>query len=75
MLAGLLAQGQPAEKAAVLAAFLHGYAADRIAERTGPAGLLAEDLARELPAAAQALREAAAGPAAEPRLAAAFPEP
>jgi NAD(P)H-hydrate epimerase len=75
MLAGLLAQGQPADEAAVLAAFLHGFAADRIAESSGPAGLLAEDLARELPEAAQALREAAAAPAAEPRLAAAFPEP
>ena len=62
MLAGLLAQGQPADEAAVLAAFLHGFAADRIAERSGPAGLLAEDLARELPAAAQALREAAGRP-------------
>jgi hypothetical protein len=59
----------------VLAAFLHGFAADRIAESNGPAGLLAEDLARELPTATQALREAAAAPVAEPRLAAAFPEP
>jgi len=75
MLAGLLAQGQQADEAAVLAVFLHGFAADRIAESNGPAGLLAEDLARELPAAAQALREAAAAPVAEPRLAAAFPEP
>ena len=75
MLAGLLAQGQPADEAAVLAAFLHGFAADRIAQSTGPAGLLAEDLARELPAAAQALREAAAAPAGAPRLATAFPEP
>jgi NAD(P)H-hydrate epimerase len=75
MLAGLLAQGQAAEEAAVVAAFLHGFAADRISESSGPAGLLAEDLAQELPAAAQALREAAATPVAGPLLATAFPEP
>jgi NAD(P)H-hydrate epimerase len=75
MVAGLLAQGRPPFEAAALAAYLHGFAADRIATRRGPAGLLAGDLARELPEAAQALRAAAAAPAPGARLAVAFPEP
>jgi NAD(P)H-hydrate epimerase len=73
MLTGLLAQGLGAFEAATLAAYLHGFAADRLAQQQGPAGLLAGDLAAELPAAAQALRVAPPAPAL--RLAAAFPEP
>jgi NAD(P)H-hydrate epimerase len=75
MVTGLLAQGLDAAEAAALAAYLHGFAADRCAARGGAAGLLAGDLARELPEAAQALREAAAAPAFGARLALAFPEP
>jgi NAD(P)H-hydrate epimerase len=78
MVAGLLAQGLDARTAAGLAAFLHGFAGDRLAERTGPSGLLASDLVRELPAAADALRRAASEAPREPafaRLAVAFPEP
>jgi NAD(P)H-hydrate epimerase len=75
MLAGLLAQGVPAREAAALAAFLHGFAGDRLAARHGPSGLLAGDLAREIPAASQALREAAAAPVPRASLALRFPEP
>ncbi|MDH3214223.1 MAG: hypothetical protein OEM05_17230, partial [Myxococcales bacterium] len=79
MVAGLLAQGLEEFEAAALAAFVHGLAGDRIAARSGDSGLLAADLAREIPAASQALRaeaEAATGPLApRPRLAADFPEP
>ena len=63
------------DDAAALAAFWHGFAADRIAERTGPSGLLAGDLSRELPEAGRALRAAAAAPISGARLALAFPEP
>jgi hydroxyethylthiazole kinase-like uncharacterized protein yjeF len=75
MVAGLLAQGQDAAQAAALAAFWHGFAADRLSLRSGPAGLLAGDLAGELPAAADALRAAAAAEAGSAALALAFPEP
>ena len=79
MLAGLLAQGQEAFEAAALAAFVHGFAADRIAQRSGPAGLLAGELAREVPEAAEALRRAAAAAPGSPPLASGlavrFPEP
>ena len=75
MVVGLLAQGQDAATAAALAAFWHGFAGDRIAARTGPAGLLASELARELPAAAEALRREAAGARSAFRLALDFPEP
>lgn len=75
MTAGLLAQGLAVFDAAALAAFWHGFAADRIAERTGPSGLLAGDLSRELPEAGRALRAAAAAPISGARLALAFPEP
>jgi NAD(P)H-hydrate epimerase len=77
-IAGLLAQGLDARSAAALGAFLHGFAGDRLAARAGPSGLLAGELARELPAAADALRRAAAQrakPPAQARLAVAFPEP
>jgi len=75
MAAGLLAQGLGVFDAAALAAFWHGFAADRIAERTGPSGLVASDLARELPEAGRFLRTAAAAPVSGGRLALAFPEP
>jgi len=53
----LLAQGLPRYDAARLAAFLHGRAGDRLALHLGDAGLLASELADELP---QARRELAA---------------
>ena len=55
LIGSLLAQGLEAGQAATLAVFLHGYAADRLAELYGDAGLLAGDLITELPAARQAL--------------------
>jgi len=69
-----LAQGLEPLTAAALAAFLHGLAGDRLSAGRGPAGLLAEDLAAELPRAARSLRRAAARPPG-PRLAVRFPEP
>jgi NAD(P)H-hydrate epimerase len=79
MVAALLAQGLEEFEAAALAAFVHGLAGDRIAARIGSSGLLAADLAREIPATVDALRaeaEAASGALApRPRLAADFPEP
>lgn len=54
-----LAQGVSARDAAALAAFVHGAAADRLAVRLGSSGLLAEDLAREIPETAHAMRLAA----------------
>jgi NAD(P)H-hydrate epimerase len=72
---GLLAQGLEPLRAAALAAYLHGAAADRIAARRGATGLLASELLPALPAAIAALRDAPPGPPFERELAAAFPEP
>jgi NAD(P)H-hydrate epimerase len=60
MVTGLLTQGLDAFEAAALAAFIHGAAADRISARAGSSGLLAGELANELPATVAELR-------AEPR--------
>ncbi len=57
-IAGLLAQGVAARDAAVLGAFLHGAAADRLAEQRGAAGVLAGEVADALP---DALRMLGAG--------------
>ncbi len=51
MIGGLIAQGRPAAEAAALAVFLHGLAADIWAERHGPVGLAAGDLAALVPQA------------------------
>ncbi len=78
MVTALLGQGLEPLEAAATAAYVHGYAADRIASRWGSSGLLAGDLARELPAATSALREAARAAAPGPlgsSLAVPFPEP
>jgi hydroxyethylthiazole kinase-like uncharacterized protein yjeF len=56
VVAAFLAQGQAALESAAAAAYLHGASADRLVTRMGRAGLLAEDVAHELPAAAEALR-------------------
>ena len=55
LLGSLLAQGMDAFDAARLAVFLHGSAGDRIAGQRGDAGLLASELADEIPAARRAL--------------------
>jgi len=77
--AGLLGQGMAPLEAAALAVFVHGHAADRLAERHGDAGTLAGDLAAELPATMDALRRHAAevltGEQMGAALAVPFPEP
>jgi NAD(P)H-hydrate epimerase len=47
----LIGQKIAALEALTLGVFIHGYAADRLADRIGPYGFLAGDLADELPAA------------------------
>jgi NAD(P)H-hydrate epimerase len=56
VVAALLGQGLAPFEAAALAVWLHGLAGDRLAERRGRAGVLAGELAAELPEAAEALR-------------------
>jgi NAD(P)H-hydrate epimerase len=75
VVAGFLGQGLDAFDAAALGAFVHGHAADRIAARTGPAGLLAGDLLQELPEAMQELRAWARSGEASDALVLPFPEP
>ena len=50
VLAAFVAQGVALEDAGALAAFVHGFAGDRLAERDGDAGLLASELADAIPA-------------------------
>ncbi len=57
LVAALVAQGLEALPAAALGAYVHGLAGDRIALRRGDAGLLAGELADELPGTMQELRE------------------
>lgn len=56
MLAAFLAQGMEPWDAAALAAWVHGDAGDRLARRAGPSGLLASELADEVPHACESLR-------------------
>lgn len=49
IIAGLMAQGKPADTAAPLGAFLHGMAADHLAEKQGPQGYLPSEVAAVLP--------------------------
>jgi NAD(P)H-hydrate epimerase len=51
IIGALLGQGMSAADALKLGVFMHGYAADRLTARIGPAGYLAGELADELPAA------------------------
>jgi ADP-dependent NAD(P)H-hydrate dehydratase / NAD(P)H-hydrate epimerase len=55
MLGALLGQGMPPLEALALGAFLHGYAADRVAARLGGIGYLAGDVIDELPRSLDAL--------------------
>jgi NAD(P)H-hydrate epimerase len=73
VIAGFLAQGLAPRDAAGLGVFAHGAAADRLAERHGPAGVLAGEVAGALPDALRALGEVGGGIGAGDRLA--FPEP
>ncbi|HEY3364493.1 MAG TPA: NAD(P)H-hydrate dehydratase [Symbiobacteriaceae bacterium] len=56
IIAGLLAQGLTATQAATVGAFMHGQAGDRLAEEEGMDGVLAGDLADELPRVQKDLR-------------------
>jgi len=49
ILAGLLARGLPPSQAACWAVWLHGEAGVRLAQRIGPIGFLARELAAEVP--------------------------
>lgn len=51
MIASLLGQGLPPERAAVTAAYLHGLAGDLIARRIGRIGLIASDVLATIPTA------------------------
>ena len=78
MLTGFLVQDQGvnAYEATVLSVFVHGAAGDRICARTGNSGLLAGELAAEVPATIAALRaEVAASEGSPNPLAVSFPEP
>jgi NAD(P)H-hydrate epimerase len=78
---GLLAQGLAPFDAASAGVYLHGAAGDRLAVEVGRAGVAAGDVARALPAAAEALRRAGEAGSADPVVSAggvdalAFPEP
>ncbi len=56
IIAGLLAQGLGAPEAASVGAFIHGMAGDRLADRIGYDGVLASDLASELPSVQRDIR-------------------
>jgi NAD(P)H-hydrate epimerase len=74
VIAGLLAQGLAARDAAALGVYVHGAAADLLAERRFAAGVLAGEVADALPDALRALAAATGhGVGAGDRLA--FPEP
>lgn len=49
IIAGLVTQGYSPETAAHAGVFLHGTAADAVADRTGPFGFLATDVMRAIP--------------------------
>ena len=51
----MLAQQMAPFDALALGVFVHGYAADRVAERIGRIGYIAGDLIEELPSALEAL--------------------
>jgi NAD(P)H-hydrate epimerase len=49
VIAGLIAQGYTPESAAHLGVYLHGAAADALAEQIGPFGFLATEVMNEIP--------------------------
>jgi NAD(P)H-hydrate epimerase len=57
LVGALVVQGSAGLEAAAVAAYVHGRAGDRIAAKRGDGGLLAGELAEELPAAMQELRD------------------
>jgi NAD(P)H-hydrate epimerase len=75
LVAGLLAQGLGAREGAALAAFVHGAAADAYTRRVGASGLLAAELAAQIPETLAALRGEPSPDGVDDRLVVAFPEP
>jgi len=57
MIAGFVSQGYPPAAAAHIAVFLHGAAADRVAQSCGPFGFIASDVMAEIPAAIKQLTQ------------------
>ncbi len=55
VIAGLIAQGMPADRAATAGVYLHGLAADRIARDKAPTGYLATEVMHALPEAIQSI--------------------
>lgn len=66
LVASFLAQGLEVFDAAVVAAYVHGFAGDRVSNRLGSAGLLAEELSQAIPPSMKELREAARAPEQDP---------
>jgi len=66
LVAALLGQGLDAFDAAALGAWVHGRAGDRLAERRGTSGVVAGEIAAELPALFASLRNVARSAPAEP---------
>lgn len=58
IIAGLVARGASLEQGAAWGVFLHGRAGERLASRVGSLGYLARELAAEVPAILDSLREA-----------------
>ncbi|NLV74502.1 MAG: NAD(P)H-hydrate dehydratase [Chloroflexi bacterium] len=58
LITGLLAQGMPTERASIAGCYLHALAGQRLSERLGSGGLLAHELAGELPRVIQVVRGA-----------------
>jgi len=58
LIGGLLAQGYSPEEACCLGVFLHGAAADAVAEENGGVGMLARDVIERLPGTLRAVRQA-----------------
>jgi ADP-dependent NAD(P)H-hydrate dehydratase / NAD(P)H-hydrate epimerase len=57
IISGLLTRGTPAIKAAVAGAYLHGLAADLLAEKMGEEGILASELLDVIPGIMETLRK------------------
>jgi NAD(P)H-hydrate epimerase len=66
IVAALLGQGLDAFDAAALGTWVHGRAGDRLAERRGTSGVVAGEIAAELPALFASLRNVARSAPAEP---------
>ena len=75
MVGGLLAQGLPPLEAGVVGVWVHGAAADRLAEERGSAGTLAGEVADAVPGILGSLRSGPRGPSIGGGDVLAFPEP